>query len=431
MDEAIQWCPFALHPSEFRMPLRASHTAVFFLLMAVFAQLALAGEAAAAGRWIVVLRDDASPVAAAKRHGASPDYLYGSAIHGYAATLSDAALAKARKDPAVMFVAPDRVISLGKPGGGGGGGTTSTQVVPTGIARIGAATVRTDGVSGNEGYLTTTVDVGVVDTGIDGSHPDLNVVGGVNCSSGASWADGNGHGTHVSGTIGAKDNNLGVVGVMPGVRLWAYRVLNNAGSGTTSSVVCGLNQAAANAQIDVVNLSLGGAGTRQGTCQTTSDPMYAAICALTARHVTVVVAAGNESADASTSTPAAYPEPITVSAWSDFNGSSTVDDTGTKCRADMDETFADFSNYGTVVDLAAPGVCIRSTWKGGAYNTISGTSMATPHVTGAAALWRALHPGADEVDTWNGIEANLELHASPVADDPDDVDEGLLSIRGW
>src|SRR4051812_2236242 len=108
------------------MPLRAVRTAAILALIAL-AQLLVVAEAGAAGRWIVVLRDDASPTAAAHRHGASPDFTYSNALHGYAATLSDAALAKARRDPAVRFIAPDRVISLGKPGSEGkpGGGPTT------------------------------------------------------------------------------------------------------------------------------------------------------------------------------------------------------------------------------------------------------------------------------------------------------------------
>lgn len=150
-------------------------------------------------------------------------------------------------------------------GRNGNGGTNSPpppQVIPTGILRINGDFSST--LSGN-GQGTVDVDVAVIDTGIY-NHPDLNVIGGTNCSTGNSYKDGNGHGTHVTGTIGALDNDFGVVGVAPGARLWAVRVLNNAGSGTWSSVICGIDFVTAHADtIKVANMSLGGSGS-EGSC---------------------------------------------------------------------------------------------------------------------------------------------------------------------
>ena len=138
-------------------------------------------------------------------------------------------------------------------------------------------------------------------------------------------------------------------------------------------------------------MSLGGSGS--DTALQTPRTRTTAICKSVASGVTYVVAAGNESDNAANHVPAAYDEVITVSALADFNGQPGGGAAST-CRADVDDTFADFSNFGADVDIIAPGVCIYSTWKGGGYNTISGTSMATPHVTGAAALYKVDAPVA-------------------------------------
>jgi subtilisin len=234
--------------------------------------------------------------------------------------------------------------------------------------------------------------VAIIDTGIDLDHPDLNVLGGKNCQSGSSYDDGNGHGTHVAGTVAAKDDSNGVVGMAPGAPLYAVRVLNNSGSGSWSAIICGIDwvtQNAASKGIKVANMSLGGSGS-DGSCN--SEALHLAICNSVNKGVTYVVAAGNSNKNLSGFVPAAYNEVLTVTAMADFNGQPGGGAAAT-CRSDVDETPADFSNF-TRVDnstdvshtIAAPGVCIRSTWKGGGYKTISGTSMASPHVAGTAAL---------------------------------------------
>ena len=139
-----------------------------------------------------------------------------------------------------------------------------------------------------------------------------------------------------------------------------------------------------------------------------------------------MVAAGNDSADAAQSTPAAYDEVITVSALADFDGRSGGGAAST-CRADEDDTFAAFSNFGKDVDIIAPGVCIASTWKGGGYNTISGTSMASPHVAGGAALVAAGNPSATPASIRSALlgSATTDWNA---ADDPDGIKEKLLDV---
>src|SRR5687767_12214873 len=338
------------------------------------------------GAWIVTLAPGVSPddVAAdhGRRLGASVDHVYQHAARGYAARMSAGAAAKAAADPRVQSVVPDRYVSIA--GKANTTSTTSMQPVPFGIQRV-------YGYGANKAIGAA---VAVIDTGIDKSHPDLNVRGGYNCSNGspAAWGDGNGHGTHVAGTIGAKDDTVGVVGVAPGTPLYAVRVLNNAGSGSWSSIICGINWVKANAgrySIKVANMSLGGSG---GDAGCNADGLHKAICDADDA-VTFVVAAGNSATDAKNFVPAAYDEVITVSALADFNGLPGGGGAAT-CRSDVDDTLADFSNFGADVDLIAPGVCILSTWKGGGYNTISGTSMATPHVAGAAALFRASNSSA-------------------------------------
>jgi subtilisin family serine protease len=237
--------------------------------------------------------------------------------------------------------------------------------------------------------------VAIIDTGI-AEHADLpSLTDGYNCSSGPPhrWQDGNGHGTHVAGTVAAKG---AIVGVAPDAPLYAVRVLNNNGSGSWSDVICGIDWVTANSvgnrgPISVANMSLGGSGTAGTSCA--SNSMRQAICKSVDKGVTYVTSAGNSAADAKGFVPAAYPETITVAAIADFDGEPDGQGSPT-CRTDVDDTHANFSNYGTAepgepghVDITAPGVCITSTWHDGGYRTISGTSMSGPHVAGAAALY--------------------------------------------
>ena len=142
-----------------------------------------------------------------------------------------------------------------------------------------------------------------------------------------------------------------------------------------------------------------------------------------------MVAAGNDSEDAANATPAAYDEVITVSALADFNGLPGGGAAAT-CRTDVDDTFASFSNYGSDVDLIAPGVCINSTWKGGGYNTISGTSMASPHVAGGAALYKANNPGASPTQVKSSLQTTGTTDWNN-SDDRDSTKERLLNVATY
>ncbi len=347
-----------------------------------------------------------------QRYGAEVSHVYRAALQGYAARVPAARLDALRSDPRVAYVSADRVVSI------------DAQTVPTGINRIDGEL--SSAVSGDGSGSVGAPAVAVIDTG-SGPHPDLNIVGGKNCSTGKSYNDGNGHGTHVAGTIGARDNGDGVVGVAPGVPIYSVRVLNNAGSGSWSSIVCGIDWVTANKTalgIGVANMSLGGSGS-DSSC-TSGDALHQAICRSTAAGVTYAVAAGNESDDARNHVPAAYDEVITVSALADFNGLPGGGAAAT-CRSDVDDTFADFSNFGSDVDLIAPGVCINSTWKGGGYKTISGTSMASPHVAGAAALYLSTHVGASPAAVKSALQSAGTLDWND-ADDPDPTKERLLNV---
>ena len=292
----------------------------------------------------------------------------------------------------------------------GGVRTTSRPRVnvPAGIRRVGGTRSNLSRVDGQDSRVNA--DVAIIDTGVEKDHPDLNVVGGYNCTSRNrnKWADDDGHGTHVAGIVGALDNRFGVVGVAPGARLWSVKVLDRNGRGMLSWMVCGINWVTAQRErgnpqrpmIEVANMSisLGIPGGSRDCDSQSRDWMHLAICRSVERGTVYVVAAGNESRNARNNRPASYDEVITVSAMADYDGRGG----GRGSRADScpywtperDDSFATFSNFGPDVDLIAPGRCILSTFVNRRYAWMSGTSMASPHVAGAAAVYRAAYPRA-------------------------------------
>jgi subtilisin family serine protease len=292
---------------------------------------------------------------AAQAGGAQVTRIYQVALQGFAANMSAQAAEQMRaRNPNIAYCEQDQVVSIppiriaAKPGGGGG--TQPPQETPWGIARV------------NGGGAGTFKTAWILDTGLDFTHPDLNVDTARSrnfVERETSPADLNGHGTHVAGTIAAYDNAIGVIGVAPGAKVVAVRVLNRRGSGTTSGVIAGIDYVAINGQAgDVANMSLTGGA---------SSALDSAVINASAGGVRFALAAGNNGANANNYSPARAngPNIYTVSAFS------------------VGDNWASFSNYGNPpIDCAEPGVSIKSTWLSGGYNTISGTSMATPHLAG-------------------------------------------------
>jgi len=271
---------------------------------------------------------------------------YADVIKGFSVKMSEDFALTLESDSRVKYVEQDKIIALAKPIAES---AVTGESIPWGIARVGYGS----GV-GKTAWI--------IDSGIDLDHSDLNVdVARSRDFTGSRVGadDQNGHGTHCAGTVAAIDNEIGVVGVAAGATLVAVRVLDRRGSGTTSGVIAGIDYVASAASAgDAANMSLGG-----GISQTLDDAVYAA----SQNGIYFALAAGNESDDANNYSPARVNGPYiwTISAM------------------DVNDDFAYFSNYGNPpVDYCEPGVSIYSTWKGDSYNTISGTSMAAPHMCG-------------------------------------------------
>jgi subtilisin len=391
---------------------------------------AAVSAAAIPGQYIVVLKDGVSEPATAADHakkGAEVSQHYRHALNGYAARLSDSQLAAVRADQRVAFVQPDEMVhATGVPCLNRGtllNDDPSPQCLAWDVDRIDGELSST---KSGDGRGSVNVNVAVVDTGIDLEHPDLNVAGGVDCTGkGLGFDDQDGHGTHVAGTIAAKDDGIGVAGVAPGAPLWAVRVLGKNGAGSTSTIVCGIDFVTGTRfdgdpsnDIRVANMSLGGKGADDGSCGLTNkDATHVAICSSVRAGVTYAVAAGNGSADLATHVPSAYDEVLAATAMSDFDGQpggiatvgpSTAGDPCPHAPFEDDDAAASFSNFATLASdrahtVAAPGVCVLSTYPVGAfancpdrgcYALEAGTSMASPHVAGTVALCIAFGPCA-------------------------------------
>jgi subtilisin len=392
------------------MPAR---TALFLILaLAAFSQaIAPALASTAGGRYVVVIDDDADPAEVVrdhKRRGAEVSHRYSHAIQGYAASLTPAELDAVAADPRVADVVPDVV---GRP--------LTAQSVPTGVNRI-DADLSTQLAGDGQGAVAG--DVAIYDTGIDTAHPDLDVAGGVNCLASMTQdptrndgtiRDSNGHGTHVAGTVGARDDANGVVGVAPGVRLWAVRVADSYAFASVSTQLCGIDWLTANGPglgIKVVNSSqvMVTGIADDGNCgYTNGDILHKAICRSTAAGLLWVFSAGNKAVDFHGGAGPSYDEVLTVTAMGDSNGQPNVGTTATfTCTAVNatsskggktsttyygDDQYASFSAYAVSAadqahTVAAPGVCINSTYKNQSYGLLTGTSMSAPHVAGTVHL---------------------------------------------
>lgn len=349
--------------------LRLAFTAVALVLVSQATGLAVDNEMRGV-RKIVVFKSDfvSVPAQASLVRGAGGTVIKPLAlVNGIVAILPASAHSAVIRRGEVLRVDDDIVITAspkppwaGGPGGGGGGSTEDT--LPWGVDRIDAdwvwgdaefATSVTTGINGEF------VKVAVLDTGIDLTHPDLSVKGNVNfVNPSKSGNDDNGHGSHVSGIIAGLDNNAGVIGVAPDAYLYAVKVLDARGSGWLSDLVDGLQWCIDN-RMQVINMSLGASSD--------NATFHQAIIKTYNAGITMAAAAGN-SGSYGLDYPGRYAETIGVSATT------------------SSDKLASYSSYGPEVDVAAPGSNIYSTYKGGGYATLSGTSMATPHVTGTVAL---------------------------------------------
>ena len=350
---------------------------------------------AVAGSYIVVYEDAVGhPVAATRALesalGFRARHTYAHALKGFAGRLTSGQVHSLRNNPRVELVAVDRRVQAAGPVP-----LTAGDTVPTGVRRVEAATSQVV-------REASAVNVAVIDSGVDLSHPDLNAAHGVNCVGTGLAYDDDGHGTHVAGTIAAKNDGAGVVGAAPATRIFAAKVLDASGSGSMSSLICGIDWVTSTLtdldpsnDVPVANMSLGAVGQPVAPCATTTDPLHRAVCRSTGAGATYVVAAGNDGWDydyaRAPDVPAAYPEVLTVTAVSDGDGKSGGLAAPACAPTERDDVYASFSNYATTSaaqahTIAAPGTCVRSTYPGGTYATMSGTSMAAPHVAGAVAL---------------------------------------------
>jgi subtilisin len=388
---------------------------------------------------IVVLADGASVASVTAELSIISTNTYAAAFTGFAADLTPTQISALHSDARVVSITRNRVFHTGLSTRTGSGNDVP-QIVTREAKRVGLLNSPTAHVGRNGRPVDATI--AILDSGIDPHHPDLNVVGGYNCTNAhhQQWSDDQGHGTIVAGVAAARDNKIDVVGVAPGARLWAIKVLDANLDGTDASVLCGLDWAAAHAElIDVANMSFGGQpdGSLPGqrfddtTCgRSTGDVLHAAVCRAVALGVVLVAAAGNSSIDAALAIPAAYPEAITASGMVDSDGQPGGFGPPDPCLGLADDTFASFSNFGTPIDIAAPAVCVSSTYpEPDAVAVDSGTSFAAPFVTGAAAL---LHSRYGHLSPQR-VETILKATASPgpLPGDPDSTPEGVLNVAGY
>jgi subtilisin family serine protease len=349
------------------------------------------GNAAITDHYIVVLKDGAGqdPEEVANEHilqlGIQVRHVYQHALKGYAAVIPNAAVAAVRADERVAYVEPDYEMSA------------TVQSLPWGVNKIDADSSSTK--AGNGLGAITNVNAYIIDSGIDASHPDLNVVRNVNLVGGPN-TDCYGHGTHVAGTVAARDNKKVVVGAAPGVPLTGVKVVGCNGSGWTSDVIEGVDWVTANAKRPAIaNISLGGAA---------SYSLDSAVQSSAESGIFYAVAAGNDGADACNYSPARAGASTNSGGSLILGGGTGNAENGvlTVAATDSKDREISWSNYGRCVEVWAPGGGILSTRLGGGMTAMSGTSMAAPHVGGAAALYLSKKWGASAATVEGRLKAD-------------------------
>lgn len=352
-----------------------------FILAAAVIMPAAAGQTSTEKIPVIIGFKEKPDAALVKAHGGEIKYQYHT-IPAIAVSLPEQAINALKNNPNVAYVEQDAEVYITK--------RPVTPVIqppeklPWRVDRIDAELV-------HNAYTGSGVKVAVIDTGIDYTHPDLadNYMGGYDFVNDDSYPmDDNGHGTHVAGTIAASDNDIGVIGVAPNADLYALKALNKRGSGYLSDIDAAIDWAIKN-NMDIISMSLGGgySKSQEALCQKAYEA-----------GIVIVAAAGNEAG--AVIYPAAYSSVIAVSA------------------TDSSNKIAYFSNFGDEVELAAPGVNISSTYPGGKYTTLSGTSMATPHVTGTVALLLSTNiADYDNTDDngdglWDPVEVRSRLQST-------------------
>ncbi|MDX3356636.1 S8 family peptidase [Streptomyces sp. ME01-24h] len=337
------------------------------------APLRMAVQGGITGQYLVILRRDTDPNSVLRSVAARPMFTYTSALVGFAARLSDEQVSRLRAVPGVEAVEQDARIAVPRPAPQE---AAAAAEVSWGLARIGSRA--RDGAAFSVRATGATVASYVIDTGIDFGHEQFGgraVAGFDAVEDGRDGADCNGHGTHVAGTVGGA-----TTGVARAVKLVSVRVLGCEGSGSVAMLVAGMNWVAAHAvKPAVANLSTGGAR---------SETADRAVEGLAAAGVFPVVAAGNSDEDACGASPAGAPGAFTVAA------------------TDESDRKASFSNWGGCVDISAPGTGITSAAMGGGLARMSGTSMAAPHVTGVAALYKDVYGDVSTSFLASWLQAN-------------------------
>jgi aqualysin 1 len=317
------------------------------------------------GQYIVVFDEGEvrDPTAVAREHaqghGAEVLYTYQYALEGYAARIPERRLEEVRNDPQVAYVEPDQTVEA------------AAQQLPWNIDRVDADISSTRAGDGGGGVWN--VNAYIIDSGIDKSHPDLWVKNHVNFTGDGRNRDCNGHGTHVAGTVAAMDNSRDVVGVAPGAPLTGVKVLGCGSGGATSVAIKGVDWVTANAvKPAIANMSLAGGA---------SDALDTAVKNSAASGILYSLAAGNQGANACNYSPARA-------------GAGTNNGIVTTAATTSSNAERSSSNYGACVDIWAPGENVLSTRMGGGTTTMSGTSMAAPHVGGGAAICLSSHTSA-------------------------------------